>query len=76
MNLEKIQTPLEGCYLLKTGVFADDRGSLTKLFHRPTFEDLGFIGEYSEEYFSLSRKNVFRELHFQVPPPDHYISKR
>jgi dTDP-4-dehydrorhamnose 3,5-epimerase len=71
MNLEKINTGLEGCYLLKPTVFSDRRGSLTKIFHRPTFEDLDLVGEFSEEYYSISKQNVLRGLHFQLPPHDH-----
>ena len=72
MILERIKTGLEGCFLLKPKIFADHRGSLTKLFHKPTFEELGLTSEFSEEYFSISRKNVLRGLHFQLPPHDHY----
>lgn len=71
MILERLNTGLDGCFLLKPKVFADHRGSLTKLFHKPTFEDLGLISDFTEEYFSISKKNVLRGLHFQIPPHDH-----
>lgn len=71
MILEKEETGLEGCYLLKPKAFSDHRGSLTKLFHKPTFEELGLLTSFPEEYFSKSRKNVLRGLHFQIPPDHH-----
>ena len=69
--MEKIPTSLSECFLIRPKTFEDNRGSLTKILHHPTFESLGLTGEFSEEYFSISKKGVLRGLHFQVPPSDH-----
>ncbi len=49
----------------------DARGSFTKVFHEGAFRELGLTTEFREEYFSVSKKNVLRGLHFQLPPADH-----
>jgi dTDP-4-dehydrorhamnose 3,5-epimerase len=69
--MQKIETKLEGCFLIKPKTFEDPRGSLTKIFHRPSFLDLGLAVEFPEEYYSISTKGVVRGLHFQIPPDDH-----
>ncbi len=69
--MEIIETNLKGCFLIKPKTFSDARGSLTKIFHKPTFEDLGLSVNFDEEYYSVSSKGVVRGLHFQIPPDDH-----
>jgi dTDP-4-dehydrorhamnose 3,5-epimerase len=69
--MERIETSLEGCFILKPKTFNDQRGSLTKIFHQPTFEELGLAGNFKEEYYSISSKGVIRGLHFQIPPSSH-----
>jgi dTDP-4-dehydrorhamnose 3,5-epimerase len=69
--MEKIETNLEGCFILKPKTFKDQRGSLTKIFHQPTFEEFGLAGNFKEEYYSISSKGVIRGLHFQIPPSSH-----
>lgn len=65
-----LETGIEGCYLLKPNTFEDLRGTLTKIFHKPSFQEMGLSGEFVEEYFSVSSKGVVRGLHFQIPPAD------
>jgi dTDP-4-dehydrorhamnose 3,5-epimerase len=69
--MEKIETNLAGCFLIKPKTFNDQRGSLTKIFHQQTFEELGLSGNFKEEYYSISSKGVIRGLHFQIPPSAH-----
>lgn len=66
-----IKTPLEGCVELQPKVFQDDRGKLVKTFHERMFLDAGLESDFKEEYYSVSKKNVLRGLHFQLPPDDH-----
>jgi dTDP-4-dehydrorhamnose 3,5-epimerase len=49
----------------------DQRGAFVKTFHREVFESLGLETRFDEQYFSVSRKNVVRGMHFQIPPADH-----
>jgi len=69
--MEKIETSISGCFELQPRIFKDDRGKLIKTFHRDTFLDLNLETDFKEEYYSVSKKNVLRGLHFQTPPTDH-----
>ena len=69
MNIRESKLP--GCYEMFPHIHRDARGSLTKIFHAPTFEKLGLCTQFREEYYSTSAKNVIRGLHFQLPPDDH-----
>lgn len=42
-----------------------------KVFQREMFAEAGLETNFSEEYYSISKKNVIRGLHFQLPPMDH-----
>lgn len=65
------ETGIPGCFLLDAPVFSDARGVFVKTFIKNTFAAQGFAYEFAEEYFTLSKKNVLRGLHFQTPPYDH-----
>ncbi|MBB6327897.1 dTDP-4-dehydrorhamnose 3,5-epimerase [Algoriphagus iocasae] len=69
--MELIETNLKGCFVIQPKTFSDSRGALTKVFHSPTFKELGLRVDFQEEYYSVSSKGVVRGLHFQVPPDDH-----
>ncbi|WP_173426293.1 dTDP-4-dehydrorhamnose 3,5-epimerase [Sphingomonas hengshuiensis] len=64
-------TDIPGCYVLQAKVLGDPRGTFTKTFHMPRFEELGLRTDWREEYFSTSAKGVVRGMHFQSPPADH-----
>jgi dTDP-4-dehydrorhamnose 3,5-epimerase len=49
----------------------DARGSFVKTFQKDLFQAHGLVTEFAEEYYSTSRQNVLRGLHFQLPPHDH-----
>ena len=69
--MEKNKTDLAGCFELQPRIFKDDRGSLVKTFHEDTFISLGLETNFTEEYYSVSKKSVLWGLHFQLPPNDH-----
>lgn len=77
--MKLIQTELEGVFIIENFHAADHRGSFTKTFHQPTFEANGLCTDFKESYFSVSKKNVIRGMHFQLPPHDHeklvYVAK-
>jgi dTDP-4-dehydrorhamnose 3,5-epimerase len=68
---EKIETQITGCFEIRPRILNDDRGSFVKTFHYDAFKALGIQTEFKEEYYSKSKKNVIRGLHFQQPPFDH-----
>jgi dTDP-4-dehydrorhamnose 3,5-epimerase len=46
----------------------DDRGYFVKTFRRDRFEGRNLRVDFAEEYYTFSRRNVLRGLHFQLPP--------
>jgi len=69
--MKKIETAIAGCFELQPTVFKDERGRLVKTFHNEMFKISGLETDFKEEYYSISKKNVLRGLHFQLPPHDH-----
>lgn len=51
--------------------FTDNRGLFVKTFHDATLKAQGIGFELKESYFSISRKDVIRGMHFQLPPHQH-----
>lgn len=60
---------IQGVFEYNLHVFSDDRGEITKIFHRPTFEEMGISCTYGETILSKNRyAGVIRGFHFQYPP--------
>ncbi|MGD7037307.1 dTDP-4-dehydrorhamnose 3,5-epimerase [Methylotuvimicrobium buryatense] len=62
---------IPGCLLLQPKRFEDCRGYFVKTFHQPSFKDMGLETDFSESFYSVSKKGVVRGMHFQSPPRDH-----
>lgn len=69
MKIEK--TKLSGVYILEPNSFEDHRGSFIKVFHDGTFLENNIDFSLKESFYSVSRKNVIRGMHFHIPPKDH-----
>lgn len=65
---DKIETSIKDCYEIVPVVRTDIRGGLIKTFHVPAFEELGLSTDFKEEFHTVSKKNVIRAMHFQLPP--------
>lgn len=63
--------PLEGAMLITLPHAKDERGFFTKSFHDTSLKAAGINFELKESYFSLSKKDVIRGMHFQTPPHQH-----
>ncbi len=57
--------------LLTMPRFDDNRGAFIKTFHDTTLKSAGIHFQLKESYFSISKKNVIRGMHFQLPPHQH-----
>ena len=57
--------------LLTLPAFSDARGIFVKTFHEETLQQTGIEFELKESYFSVSKKDVIRGMHFQMPPHEH-----
>jgi dTDP-4-dehydrorhamnose 3,5-epimerase/CDP-3, 6-dideoxy-D-glycero-D-glycero-4-hexulose-5-epimerase len=69
MTIEK--THLEGVFIINNLNTIDDRGMFVKTYNKSAFQDLNIDFEIRESFFSVSKKNVIRGMHFQLPPFDH-----
>lgn len=59
---------LPGCWLLRTPLHRDARGTFRKLFQRSLFAEHGFPVDWGEQFVTLSGRDVIRGLHLQLPP--------
>src|ERR1700753_1478426 len=63
--------PLQGAFLITLPAPTDNRGLFIKTFHDTTLRKAGVDFKLKESYFSLSKKDVIRGMHFQTPPHQH-----
>ena len=65
------KTALPGIFILDFFSFKDDRGEFVKTIHDTTFQENGLEYQFTESFYSISKKDVIRGMHFQNPPHDH-----
>ena len=64
-KFNKIETKIEGVYVIEPTVFGDDRGYFMETYSKKDFEEIGIYNEFVQDNQSKSRKGVLRGLHFQ-----------
>lgn len=69
--IDFIELEIPGAYLVKNFSSKDDRGTFVKTFNQEKLKEIGFTGSFTESYYSISKKNVIRGMHFQKPPFQH-----
>jgi dTDP-4-dehydrorhamnose 3,5-epimerase len=69
MKIDK--TNFEDLYIINYKSFNDKRGEFIKTIHAPSFIEMGLEWQFEESFYSISKKNVIRGMHFQVPPNSH-----
>lgn len=69
MNVNK--TNIEGVYEIESKHIEDVRGRFVKTFNVDFFATEGLESNFKESFYSHSKKNVLRGMHFQKPPYDH-----
>jgi len=65
------KTELEGVYVIDNFSATDIRGNFVKTFNQELFKDTSIQFEIAESFFSISKQDVIRGMHFQLPPEDH-----
>lgn len=65
----KIETPIEGLYVIEPSVFPDDRGFFMESYNKRDFAEIGLEMEFIQDNHSHSKKGVLRGLHFQDKHP-------
>lgn len=67
MQIEK--TGFRDLLVIQPAVFADDRGAFQESFNEARFRiDTGLNVTFVQDNESVSKRNVIRGLHFQIPP--------
>lgn len=61
-------TTLAGCFEIVPKIIEDDRGRFVKPWHIDELKACGLYYDVLEEYYSISKKDVIRGMHFQTPP--------
>ncbi len=66
--MELVNTGIEGLWVIKPKVFADERGYFFESYNKELFSKNGLDLNFVQDNQSLSHKGVLRGLHFQNPP--------
>jgi len=69
--MKLVPTELQGVYVIEQDVFKDQRGAFVKTFQSSLFATHGLECNFRENYYTKSREDVIRGMHFQTPPHDH-----
>jgi len=64
-------TPFNQLFVIEPFRHSDSRGEFVKTYHTERFQHAGIQFELREEFFSVSKKDVLRGMHFQTPPFVH-----
>lgn len=64
-------TILSDARLITLPSSTDNRGLFVKTYHETLLRNAGIEFTLRESYFSLSKKDVIRGMHFQLPPHQH-----
>lgn len=62
---------ISGVHLIENYEYYDERGGFIKSFSNDFFESSGISFTPREIYYSISKKDVIRGMHFQTPPKEH-----
>jgi|SRR5690606_628948 dTDP-4-dehydrorhamnose 3,5-epimerase len=67
--MKRVETKLDGVFILEPDVFEDARGFFMESYNRRTFRQLGITLEFVQDNHSLSASaGIIRGLHFQRGP--------
>lgn len=66
--LKLIKTRIKGCFILPKKIHKDNRGSFIELYQKKIFSKI-INHSFVQENYSISKKNVFRGMHFQINKP-------
>ena len=64
-KFKKIETSIDGVYIIEPTVFGDSRGYFMETYSKSDFEELGLNYDFVQDNQSKSKKGVLRGLHFQ-----------
>ena len=65
-KFKKIETSIEGVYIIEPTVFEDSRGYFMETYSKRDFVEIGLNYDFVQDNQSKSKKGVLRGLHFQT----------
>ena len=65
------ETKIHDAFLIENFNHNDSRGAFVKTFNEGNLINENLDFKIKESYYSISKKNVIRGMHFQLPPFDH-----
>ena len=78
-NMNISPTTIPGAYVIAAKPLFDERGVFVKVLHAETFAHANLQSDFAESYYSVSKRDVVRGMHFQSPPHAHvklvYVSR-
>lgn len=66
MKLKKIETGIDGLYILEPKIFGDNRGFFMEVYNKEEFKSIGLDVEFVQDNHSKSKKGVLRGMHLQT----------
>lgn len=66
MKFKKIETGIDGLYILEPKIFGDNRGFFMEVYNIDEFRELGIEMEFVQDNHSKSKKGVLRGMHLQI----------
>jgi dTDP-4-dehydrorhamnose 3,5-epimerase len=63
------ETSLPGVVVIVPAVYRDDRGAFLETYNERQMVEAGLPGHWTQDNFSLSKKNVLRGIHYQISQP-------
>ena len=66
-----VETSLSGVFIIEKARFEDERGVFIKSYNKQEFDSAKISCDFRESYFSISKKNVLRGMHYQRYPHHH-----
>lgn len=69
--IEIEDTLIEGLKIIKPNVFKDERGIFIKTYNFDFFKEVSLNFQIKETYFTISKRDVIRGMHFQTSPYEH-----
>jgi dTDP-4-dehydrorhamnose 3,5-epimerase len=69
------ETDIDGIYIIKPIVYADNRGFFMEIHKGMDFENNGINQRFVQDNISISKKGVLRGLHFQRKNPQGKLIK-
>ncbi len=69
--MDIIETDFKGLYIIKPKIYKDNRGLFTEVYKISSLLENNLNIKFVQENLSISKRNVLRGLHFQIPPKAH-----